>query len=70
MLETKNTMMETMKGLNDIIESINLNSLSNIGETTNLKLYDIAFNYSNIEYFEYLFNEFCESSYDVFIELH
>ena len=68
MLETKNTMMETIESLNDVIENINLNSLSNIGKTTNLKLYDIAFNYSNIEDFEDLFYNFCEINYDAFIE--
>ena len=68
MLETKNTMMETIESLNNVIESINLNSLSNIGETTNLKLYDIAFDYCDIEDFEELFNYFCEVEYNMFIE--
>ena len=68
MLETKNTMMETMKGLNEVIRNINLNSLSNIGETTNLKLYDIVYNYCDIEDFEDLFYDFCEVEYDMFTE--
>ena len=68
MLETKNTMMETIESLNNVIESINLNSLSNIGETTNLKLYDIAFDYCDIEDFEELFYYFCEVEYNMFIE--
>ena len=68
MLETKNTMMETIESLNDVIENIDLNLLTNIGETTNLKLYDIVYNYCDIEDFEDLFYDFCEVEYDMFTE--
>ena len=59
----------SIKKFNELIANFDLNLLDNLGETTNLKLYDIVHEYGDMNYFYNVFNEFCQCEFDHFEEM-
>ena len=54
---------------NKVIANFDLSLLDCLGETTNLKLYDIVYKYEDMNYFYNVFNEFCQCEYEHFEEI-
>ena len=59
----------SIKKFNEVVANFDLSLLDHLGETTNLKLYDIVYKYEDMNYFYNVFNEFCQCEYEHFLEM-
>lgn len=59
----------SIKKFNEVIANFDLTLLKNLGRTTNLKLHDIVYEYSDMNHFFDIFNEFCQCEFEHFTEM-
>ena len=59
----------SIKKFNETIANFDLGLVEHLGETTNLKLYDIVSEFLDMNYFYNIFNDFCECEFEHFTEM-